>query len=71
MPVCVGIAGGDMSEIELMQTNRRNVLLAGSDWTQLPDAPADKTAWAEYRQQLRDLPNDPAWPNANFPDPPA
>ena len=30
--------------------------LAATDWTQLPDAPCDKQAWAEYRQALRDLP---------------
>ena len=34
----------------------RNSELAISDWTQLPDSPADKEAWAEYRQALRDLP---------------
>jgi len=34
----------------------RNAQLAGSDWTQLTDSPANKTAWAEYRQALRDLP---------------
>jgi hypothetical protein len=30
--------------------------LALSDWTQLADSVADKTKWATYRQQLRDLP---------------
>ena len=30
--------------------------LIKSDWTQLEDAPTDKTAWAAYRQALRDLP---------------
>jgi hypothetical protein len=34
----------------------RNVQLNQTDWTQLPDAPVDKNAWAEYRQALRDLP---------------
>lgn len=34
----------------------RNFKLAESDWTQLPDAPVDKAAWATYRQALRDLP---------------
>lgn len=34
----------------------RNAELIKSDWTQLPDAPTDKAAWAEYRQALRDLP---------------
>jgi hypothetical protein len=34
----------------------RNAQLAATDFTQLPDAPTDKEAWAEYRQALRDLP---------------
>ena len=34
----------------------RNQELAFTDWTQLPDAPVDKAAWATYRQSLRDLP---------------
>jgi hypothetical protein len=34
----------------------RNAELARTDWTQLPDAPTDKVAWAAYRQALRDLP---------------
>jgi hypothetical protein len=36
----------------------RNQELSQSDWTQLPDAPTDKVAWATYRQELRDLPNN-------------
>lgn len=35
----------------------RNLLLAKSDWTQLPDAPVNQQAWAEYRQALRDITN--------------
>jgi hypothetical protein len=34
----------------------RDAELARTDWTQIADSPADKTAWAEYRQALRDLP---------------
>ena len=34
----------------------RNEQLSKSDWTQLVDSPVDKSAWAEYRQALRDLP---------------
>ena len=34
----------------------RNAELNRTDWTQLPDAPTDKEAWATYRQALRDLP---------------
>mgnify|MGYP003648951894 FL=1 len=32
----------------------RDRLLGASDWTQVADAPVDKTAWATYRQALRD-----------------
>lgn len=34
----------------------RNAELSRTDWTMLTDAPTDKTAWATYRQALRDLP---------------
>lgn len=48
--------------------NKRNYLLANSDWTQIADAPVDATAWATYRQSLRDItaqvgfPNEVTWP---------
>lgn len=42
--------------------DRRNQLLVASDWTQVADAPVDRAAWAEYRTQLRDLPNQPGFP---------
>ena len=37
---------------------KRNRLLAESDWTQLSDSPLDedtRSVWAAYRQDLRDL----------------
>ena len=35
---------------------KRNSILASSDWTVLSDSPvANKTAWLEYRQDLRDI----------------
>jgi hypothetical protein len=34
---------------------KRTELLAGTDWTQLADAPADAATWATYRQALRDI----------------
>ena len=34
----------------------RNLELTKTDWTQLPDSPVQKDAWAQYRQALRDLP---------------
>ena len=35
--------------------SKRNYLLSDSDWTQVADAPVDATAWATYRQALRDI----------------
>jgi hypothetical protein len=40
----------------------RNRRLADCDWTQLPDAPVDHTSWATYRQELRDVTNQPGFP---------
>jgi hypothetical protein len=41
----------------------RNRLLAASDWTQLPDVTeAIRSAWAEYRQALRDIPQQSGFP---------
>lgn len=46
----------------------RDQRIAGTDYTQLPDAPVDTAAWAVYRRALRDLPentidpNNPVWP---------
>jgi len=35
---------------------RRNSLIASSDWVMMSDSPiADKTAWETYRQALRDI----------------
>ena len=47
--------------------SERNSLLLQSDWTQVSDAPVDASAWANYRQKLRDLPdtvdiNNILWP---------
>jgi hypothetical protein len=50
----------------------RDQLLAQSDWAMAPDAPTDKTAWAAYRQALRDFPA--TWKvaeTADFPEAPA
>jgi hypothetical protein len=61
-----------VGEDEIILRGMRDALLSASDWTQSPDSPlsdAAKTAWANYRQALRDLPantSDPAnpiWPS--------
>lgn len=46
----------DPRGIETLMRLARNARLAASDWTQLPDAPVDRAAWAAYRQALRDFP---------------
>ncbi len=49
----------------------RDSLLRDSDWRMIEDAPWDKTAWATYRQQLRDLPSKVSDPSKIvFPKPP-
>ena len=40
----------------------RDCELARTDWTQVADSVCDKTAWAIYRQALRDLPASNADP---------
>jgi hypothetical protein len=51
---------------------RRDALLAASDWTQVADVPVDKAAWAIYRQALRDLPAQKDFPlSVVWPEPPA
>jgi hypothetical protein len=41
----------------------RDAKLTDSDWTQVADAPVDKTAWEIYRQSLRDVPSQSGFPN--------
>lgn len=48
----------------------RDRALSASDWTQLADAPVDKAAWATYRQELRDLPQQPGFPDVDMPHSP-
>jgi hypothetical protein len=49
----------------------RNDKLKESDWTQIADSTADKTAWATYRQALRDVPTQSGFPfEVTWPDVP-
>lgn len=41
---------------------QRDELLVQSDWTQLPDSPADKPRWAAYRAELREVTDQPGFP---------
>lgn len=45
----------------------RDALLQKSDWTQIPDAPLEQLArgaWADYRQALRNVPQQDGFPAA-------
>jgi len=42
--------------------NSRTEMLKDCDWTQIADSTADKTAWATYRQALRDVPLQTGFP---------
>jgi hypothetical protein len=42
--------------------DQRNTKLSESDWTQVADAPVDKTTWATYRQELRDVTKQTGFP---------
>jgi hypothetical protein len=42
--------------------NLRTEKLNDCDWTQIADSTADKTAWATYRQALRDVPSQTGFP---------
>jgi len=49
----------------------RTQLLKDCDWTQIADSTADKTAWATYRQQLRDITAQSGFPwTITWPDAP-
>ena len=69
------IAALDAAELQQIRDSKatevrseRDARLAACDWTQVADAPVNKTAWATYRQALRDVtsqsgfPFDVSWP---------
>ena len=49
----------------------RTEMLKDCDWTQIADSTADKTAWATYRQALRDITGQAGFPwTITWPDAP-
>jgi hypothetical protein len=42
--------------------NQRTEMLKDCDWTQIADSTANKTAWATYRQALRDITTQTGFP---------
>jgi Phage tail assembly chaperone protein len=67
------IAQKDAAQAESVRSQRAQ-LLKDSDWTQLDDTPFDnakKMAWANYRQALRDIPDQAGFPwDIQWPDKP-
>lgn len=60
-----------LTDAERNIRSKRNALLAESDWTQVADAPVDQSAWAAYRQALRDIPQQAGFPyNVTWPTEP-
>lgn len=60
---CVAVESLSAEEVEAAKQSamasvrsQRNAKLASCDWTQLADSQVDKAVWADYRQQLRNLP---------------
>ena len=51
--------------------DKRNDLLATTDWTAMADAPTQATAMTTYRQALRDITSQSGWPTTiNWPTEP-
>jgi hypothetical protein len=51
----------DAEQAASVRTSRTEKL-KDSDWTQIADSTADKTAWATYRQALRDITSQAGFP---------
>lgn len=54
-------ADKDVRQAKTVRSSR-NERLKECDWTQITDATADKTAWATYRQTLRDISSQAGFP---------
>ena len=62
------IAADALAQAKAAARAQRTVLLQQSDWTQVADAPVDQQAWAAYRQDLRDVPDQAGFPETiNWP----
>jgi len=54
--------GPTEEQIAAQVRGERDRLLAETDWTQVADAPVDAQAYADYRQALRDIPQQSGFP---------
>lgn len=61
------IAAKDAEQAKSVRAER-DKKLADCDWTQVADAPVNKTTWATYRQALRDVTDQSGFPwTVNWP----
>lgn len=62
-----------LADVDRAARDERARRLSACDWTQLPDVPAGtRTAWAAYRQALRDVTDQAGFPSdITWPVPPA
>jgi len=70
----VKYAAQAVEDLKVSNREKRNALLAASDWTQANDSPLTdekKVEWASYRTALRNLPTSEGWPNVTFPTEPS
>jgi hypothetical protein len=53
----------DVEAEKVSVRNQRDLLLAATDWTQLPDVPqTTKDKWVTHRKALRDVPQQAGFP---------
>ena len=66
------LAQRELQQLTTEVLKERKAKLVASDWTQLPDVPiSTKTAWAAYRQELRDITTQAGYPTEiTWPTPP-
>jgi len=72
-PSWADVQGGQDDEQWVSVRASRNQRLAVSDWTVLPDVPippGKEDEWVDYRQELRDITDQPDPFNINWPTPP-
>jgi len=71
LPLVV-IAGSTDEGLAAIARRQRDEALRATDRTQLPDVPgATKARYVDYRQALRDVPQQPGFPrDINWPVPP-
>lgn len=73
-PIAHPPMGGGSKVVKPDPRKVRADILQGTDWTQASDSPLSdekKAEWATYRQALRDITSDPAYPDVEFPSPPS